>query len=63
MFLSAFAVLHDPASRTYYDKRRARGRIHTQALLGLARYRISVLFAMLGDGAFYGPRRPQATAA
>ncbi len=63
MFLSAFAALHDPASRTYYDKCRARGKTHTQALLCLARHRISVLFAMLRDGAFYEPRRPQATAA
>jgi transposase len=50
MFLSAFAALHDPASRTYYDKRRARGKTHTQALLRLARQRINVLLAMLRDG-------------
>ncbi|MFI6810746.1 IS110 family transposase, partial [Streptomyces luteogriseus] len=37
MFLSAFAALHDPASRTYYDRCRARGKTHTQALLRLAR--------------------------
>lgn len=30
MFLSAFAALHDPASRTYYDRCRARGRTHAQ---------------------------------
>lgn len=29
MFLSAFAALHDPASSTYYDKCRARGKTHT----------------------------------
>ncbi|MET9592079.1 IS110 family transposase [Streptomyces sp. NPDC006516] len=56
MFLSAFAALHDPASRTYYDRCRARGKTHTQALLRLARHRISVLFAMLRDGTFYEPR-------
>ncbi len=55
MFLSAFAALHDPASRTYYDKCRARGKTHTQALLRLARQRINVLFAMLRDGTFYEP--------
>jgi hypothetical protein len=48
MFLSAFATLHDPASRTYYD--RGRGKTRTQALLRLARQRINVLFAMLRDG-------------
>ncbi|MCC5481312.1 IS110 family transposase [Streptomyces barringtoniae] len=59
MFLSAFAALHDPASRGYYDRCRARGKTHTQALLRLARHRISVLFAMLRDGTFYEPRTPQ----
>jgi transposase len=53
MFLSAFAALHDPASRTCYDRCRARGRTHTQALLRLARRRINVLFTMLRDGTFY----------
>jgi hypothetical protein len=53
MFLSAFAALHDPASRTCYDRCRARGRTHTQAFLRLARRRINVLFAMLRDGTFY----------
>ncbi|MET9310179.1 IS110 family transposase [Streptomyces cellulosae] len=59
MFLSAFAALHDPASRTYYDRCRARGKTHTQALLRLARHRTSVLFAMLRDGTFYEPRSPR----
>ncbi|WP_274918800.1 IS110 family transposase [Streptomyces sp. WZ-12] len=59
MFLSAFAALHDPASRTYYDKCRARGKTHTQALLRLARQRINVPFAMLRDGTFYEPRTPR----
>ena len=63
MFLSAFAALHDPASRTYYDKCRSRGKAHTQALLRLARHRISVLFAMLRDGTFYEPRTPEAAVA
>ncbi|MEU1132343.1 IS110 family transposase [Streptomyces sp. NPDC005900] len=56
MFLSAFAALHDLASRSYYDRCRARGKTHTQALLRLARQRINVLFAMLRDGTFYEPR-------
>lgn len=60
MFLSAFAALHDPASRTYYDKCGARGKTHTQALLRLARHRTSVLFAMLRDGTYYQPRTPRA---
>jgi transposase len=59
MCLSAFAALHDPASRTYYDRCRARGKTRTQALLRLARQRINVLFAMLRDGTFYQPRTPR----
>ncbi|MFI2380599.1 IS110 family transposase [Streptomyces sp. NPDC018964] len=54
-FLSAFAALADPASRTYYDKKIAQGKHHTQALLCLARRRADVLFAMLRDGTFYEP--------
>ncbi|MFD3357740.1 IS110 family transposase, partial [Streptomyces fradiae] len=47
------------ASRTYYDRCRTRGKTHTQALLRLARHRISVLSAMLRDGTFYQPRNPR----
>jgi transposase len=60
-FLAAFASLADPASRTYYDRKRAQGKTHTQALLCLARRRIDVLFAMLRDGTFY-ESRPAAAA-
>lgn len=60
-FLSAFAALGDPASRTYYDKKIAQGKHHTQALLCLARRRADVLFAMLRDGTFY-ESRPTAVA-
>ncbi|MFF3159886.1 transposase, partial [Streptomyces sp. NPDC057910] len=51
MFLSAFAALHDPVSRAYYDKQRAANKTHTQALLRLARQRINVIFAMLNPTA------------
>lgn len=63
MFLSTFAALPDPASRTYYDRCRARSKTHTQALLRLARQRIGILFAMLRDGNFYEPRLPETVAA
>jgi transposase len=46
-FLSAFAALSDPASRTYYDRKRAEGKKHNAALIGLARRRIDVLHAEL----------------
>ncbi len=46
-----------------HEQRRARGKTNTQTLLRLARHRISVLFAMLGDGTFHEPRTPEATVA
>ncbi|GGS15073.1 hypothetical protein GCM10010236_81390 [Streptomyces eurythermus] len=59
MLLSAFAALHDAASRGSYDRCRARGKTLTRSLLRLARHRISVLFAMLRDKTFYEPRTPR----
>ncbi|WP_412544495.1 IS110 family transposase [Longispora sp. K20-0274] len=48
-FLAAFASLHHPASRCYYQRKRAEGKRHNQALLCLARRRCDVMFAMLRD--------------
>ena len=53
LFLSAFAALKDPLSRTYYDRKRAQGKKHNQALIALARRRCNVLFAMLRDGTYF----------
>jgi hypothetical protein len=39
LFLSAFAALHDPESRAYYDRKRAQGKKHNAALICLARRR------------------------
>ncbi len=47
LFLSAFAALHDPASRAYYTRKRAEGKKHNAALICLARRRCDVLYAML----------------
>jgi transposase len=49
LYLSAFASLRHPASRTYYDRKRAEGKSHTAALTCLARRRVDVLYAMLRD--------------
>ena len=49
LFLSAFASLKDPASRAYYDRKRAEGKRHNAALICLACRRVDVLFAMLRD--------------
>jgi transposase len=46
-FLAAFASLKHPPSRTYYDRKRAEGKRHNQAVLCLARRRVDVLHAML----------------
>lgn len=54
LFLSAFASIKgDPASRDYYDKKRAERIRHNQAVIDLARRRSDVLFAMIRDGPFY----------
>jgi transposase len=55
LFLSAFASLADPASRAYYDRKKAQGKRHNAALICLARRRTDVLFAMLRDRRPYAP--------
>ena len=61
-FLSAFAALSDPTSRAYYDRKRAQGKRHNQALIALARRRTDVLYAMLRDGTLYeDPTTPPAS--
>lgn len=60
-FLAAFASLHDPNSRAYYDRKRAEGKKHNAALICLARRRCDVLYAMLKNREFY--REPATSAA
>lgn len=65
LFLSAFASISfkDPASRIYYDKKRAQGKNHSQAVIALARRRCNVLFTMLRDETIYDtPGKEMATA-
>jgi transposase len=53
-YLAALSSLkNSPASRTYYDRKRAEGKSHKQALLALARRRINVIWAMLRDHTSY----------
>ncbi|GAA3296762.1 IS110 family transposase [Arthrobacter citreus] len=59
LFLSAFAALHHPPSREYYDRKRAEGKRHNQAIIALARRRSDVLFAMLRDGTLYEDPGPK----
>jgi transposase len=62
-YLSAqIAIRADQASRIYYDRKRAEGKTHTQAVLALARRRLNVLWAMLRDHAVYQPATTTAAA-
>jgi transposase len=55
-YLSGLSALKScPASRRYYDRKRAEGKTHIQAMLSLARRRLNVLWAMLRDGTTYTP--------
>ena len=53
LFLSAFASLAHPPSRSYYERKISEGKRHNQALLCLARRRRDVLYAMIRNGASY----------
>ncbi|AAT89926.1 transposase [Leifsonia xyli subsp. xyli] len=50
------ATRHHPESRTYYDRKRAEGKRHKQAMLALAHRRINVIWALLRDGTTYQQR-------
>ena len=41
------------ASRRFYERKRAEGKRHTQAVLALARRRVNVLWALIRDGRCY----------
>ena len=48
-YQSAFCSLTHPTSRGFYDRKRAEGKRHHQAVLALARRRVNVLHAILRD--------------
>jgi transposase len=57
LYQSAFASLRaSPESRAFYDRKRAEGKRHTQALIALARRRVNVVWAMLRDGTTFETR-------
>lgn len=47
------SIRTDPNSRTFYDRKRAEGKRHVQAVLALARRRVNVLWALIRDGRCY----------
>jgi transposase len=60
MFPAAFASLRHPASKAFYDRKRAEGKRHNAALICLARRRCDVILAMLRDRTAYQPDREKA---
>ena len=60
LFLSAFASLSDPASRAYYERKKAEKKRHNAAVICLARRRVDVIYAMLRDHQPYRAPRPPA---
>jgi hypothetical protein len=54
---AAFASLRaSPQSRAFYERKRAEGKRHTQALIAPARRRVNILWAMLHDGTTFETR-------
>jgi transposase len=49
------------ASRRFYERKRAEGKRHTQAVLALARRRVNVLWALIRDGRCYQSELPVTT--
>ncbi|MEU9788212.1 IS110 family transposase [Streptomyces phaeochromogenes] len=58
-----FSIRKCEESRKFYDRKRAEGKRHTQAVLALARRRVNVLWALLRDGRCYEPAPPARAAA
>jgi transposase len=57
LFLAAFCALRDPASRRFYDRKRAEGKKHNAAVICLARRRCDVILAMLKTATAFDPER------
>lgn len=53
-YLAALSSLKSsPASRAFYERKRAEGKSHKQALIALARRRTNTMWAMLRDRTTY----------
>ncbi|MET8514523.1 IS110 family transposase [Streptomyces sp. NPDC005077] len=57
------SIQHDPNSRRFYDRKRAEGKRHTQAVLALARRRVNVIWALIRDRRCYQVAPPVILAA
>ncbi|WP_392749572.1 IS110 family transposase [Streptomyces sp. LN590] len=59
-YLSAqIAARFCPRSKAFYDRKRAEGKSHKQAVLALARRRLDVLWALIRDQRRWTPQPPQ----
>ena len=61
-YQSAFCAVStgDPLSKAFYDRKRREGKHHTQALIALARRRVTVLWTMLQRRETFDPHRKAA---
>jgi len=57
LWSAAIGSLKTPASRRFYDRKRAEGKSHHQAIIALARTKLRVLWAMLKAGTLFSPER------
>ncbi|MER6755572.1 transposase [Micromonospora echinofusca] len=56
LWMAAFTAAREcPTSRAYYEKKRAEGKNHRQAILALARRRVDVLWALIRDRESFTP--------
>jgi len=61
-FQSAFCAVstRDPSSKAFYDRKRKEGKHHTQAIIALARRRVTVLWTMIRSRQKFDPKRKAA---
>lgn len=60
-YLAAYnSIKTSPDSRAFYDRKRASGKHHNQAVIALARRRLNVLWALIRDETTYAPIEPKA---
>lgn len=62
-YSAMISLATSPESRRFYDRKRAEGKRHTQAVLALARRRVNVLWALLRDNRPYQATPPLPAAA
>jgi len=55
-YLAAFSSIRaDGPSKTFYQRKRSEGKVHTQALIALARRLVDVIWALIRDDREFQP--------